>query len=310
MQQTWLITGAAGFIGSNVASHLLSQGHTVIGLDNLSSGFMKNIDPFQALPNWHWSMGDINGDHLPEIFKQFDITHVLHLAAIVSIQACEEHPENARLVNEQGFERVLDFALEHGVKTFIYASSSAVYGATGDEPIVETTPLKPISLYGETKVNNERVAAKKCTDKPISCVGMRFFNLFGPNQAMSGGYAAVIPKWVHAIQENQTPIIYGDGTATRDFCPIENVIQAIGCVTEAEPKGHHAFNIGNGHAVTLKSLYALICDIMNKHPEPNLLPWRPDDIVHSCASIALAESVLGYRPKVTLEAGLETLLNS
>jgi len=308
MPQTWLITGVAGFIGSNVAEHLLTQGHTVIGLDNLSSGDIRNLDSFHALPKWHWFPGDINEDILPSLFKQFNITHVLHLAAIVSVQACEEHPEEARRVNEQGFERVLHLALSHDVTQLIYATSSAVYGSTAHMAIPETTPLKPISLYGQTKVNNELAAAKACKQHSISCVGFRFFNLFGPHQNANSGYAAVIPKWVDAIKNNKTPIIFGDGTATRDFCPIANVLLAIDCAVTTKPQGHHVFNIGNGHATSLQLLYDKICDILGQHPAPQYLPWRPDDIVHSCSDITLAESVLGYRPEVTLQVGLERLL--
>lgn len=308
MPQTWLITGVAGFIGSNVAEHLLTQGHQVIGLDNLSSGDIHNLDAFHALPNWHWYLGDINDAILVNLFKQFKVTHVLHLAAIVSIQACEEHPDEARRVNEQGFEHVLSLALENQVKHLIYASSSAVYGAAEQMPVSESMPVKPISLYGQTKVNNELSAMRLCKGRDISCIGMRFFNLFGPHQSMSGGYAAVIPKWIHALSQGQTPIIYGDGSATRDFCPIENVILAIDRAVDVNLQGSHVFNIGNGSEISLRMLYEKICDILGKHPEPQYLPWRPDDIVHSCADIALAKSVLGYRPELTLQVGLEKLL--
>lgn len=307
-QQTWLITGVAGFIGSNVAEHLLSLGHIVIGLDNLSSGDIRNLDSFHALENWHWFPGDINDEILPILFDRFQITHVLHLAAIVSVQACEQNPQAARYVNEQGFERVLNLALSHHVTQFIYASSSAVYGSTTHLPIVETTPLHPISLYGKTKVSNELAAQNACNDQSISCIGFRFFNLFGPHQGVHSGYAAVIPKWVDAIKHHQTPIIYGDGSATRDFCPIDNVLLAIDRAVLTQHLGHHVFNIGNGYATSLQLLYDKICDILGEHPQPQYLPWRSDDIVHSCADITLAQTVLGYQPEVTLQVGLEKLL--
>lgn len=308
MPEVWLITGAAGFIGSNAAEHLLSQGHTVIGLDNLSSGDIRNVDPFYAMPNWHWYLGNINDSILEEIFQKHVITHVLHLAAVVSVQACEEFPDDARRINEQGFERVLTLSLAQKIKQLIYASSSAVYGAAEHMPIAESTPLEPLSLYGRTKLNNEIVAQRDCQGKNISCIGMRFFNLFGPRQGVHSAYAAVIPKWADAIKKNKTPIIYGDGSATRDFCHIDNVLSAIDCSRKVLPQGHHVFNIGNGETTTLNELYEMICEALAKHPTPQYLPWQPEHIFHSCADISLATAVLDYRPVVSLEEGLRNTL--
>jgi UDP-N-acetylglucosamine 4-epimerase len=307
MAEVWLITGAAGFIGSNVAAHLLAQGHQVVGLDNLSSGDIHNVVAFSDLPSWHWVLGDITDPILAQVFSDYPITRVLHLAALVSVQECEKFPEKAREINEKGFQRVLDLAIAHGVKQVIYASSSAVYGAAEVMPIPETTPLNPISLYGETKVNNERAAALACTHADLSCTGFRFFNLFGPHQGVHSGYAAVIPRWIHAIRANQSGIIYGNGTATRDFCPIQNVLVAIDRAVELTLPGHAVFNIGNGVTTTLNQLYALLCDILGAHPEPLYLPWQAGDIVHSCADISLARSLLAYSPEVSLEEGLITM---
>lgn len=306
--ETWLITGAAGFIGSNVAEHLLKQGHTVVGVDNLSSGDINNVNGFQQNPNWHWHELDILDDKVDALFYEHAFTHVLHLAAVVSVQVCEEDPKLAVAVNEHGFEKIAQLVLEKHTPKLIYASSSAVYGATETLPIPEVTPLMPLSLYGRTKVSNEEHAQAMFGTTSFSCIGMRFFNLFGPRQGAHSGYAAVIPKWVDALQHDKTPIIFGEGTATRDFCHINNVITAIECAARKELPGHHVFNIGNGEATSLEDLYNLISDILDKDIEAEHKPWRDTDILHSCADISLAKRTLGYEPVITLEDGLKRLL--
>lgn len=306
MSEVWLITGAAGFIGSNVTEHLLSHGHEVIGLDDLSSGSLDNIATFKTHPKWHFILGDINGPEVENIFNQYPITHVLHLAAIVSVTTCEEEPEKARYVNEQGFDHVMTQAVLHGVKYFMYASSSAVYGEL-PSPVSESMEPSPLSLYGETKLNNERSAARLCETTQISCVGFRFFNLFGPRQSPFSPYAAVIPRWIHALKMGETPLIFGDGTATRDFCSIQNVLIAIDCVRKVKPQGAHVFNIGTGAAIQLNTLYKLISKIFHFEQAPEHRPWHPGHIVHSRADISLAARVLGYHPKVSLEEGLTYL---
>jgi nucleoside-diphosphate-sugar epimerase len=190
----------------------------------------------------------------------------------------------------------------------IYASSSAVFGDEQHQPIKETTRLSPLGVYGETKRDNELYAAKHYQSSDLSCIGMRFFNLFGPRQYAHSPYAAVIPKWVNAIKLHHQPIIFGDGTATRDFCPIQDVLIAIDCARKKLPKGHQVFNIGTGRPTQIGELFKMICNIFDKHPEPESLPWIPEHIVHSCADISLAQSVLGYEPAVTLEEGLRITL--
>lgn len=306
-RETWLVTGAAGFIGTNMVKRLLQEGHRVIGVDDFSTGLHENIAGFQNNPNWQLLVMDICDPDLKTVFQEFKPTRVLHLAAIVSIQYCEEHPERANEVNAHAFREILRLSHLQGVQQVIYASSSAVYGKSDVGAIAESAPLAPISVYGETKVCNEDDARAIHLMTGLQCTGLRFFNLFGPHQSVSNGYAAVIPLWGACIARGERPIIYGDGTATRDYCHIDNVVDAIMRLSQAPLKGAQVFNVGTGIATPLNGLFSTLCDILKEYPEPQYEHWRPADIVHSLADISALRQACGYEPKVLLREGLQRL---
>lgn len=306
-RETWLVTGAAGFIGTNIVKRLLQEGHRVIGVDDFSTGLHENIAGFQDNPDWQLMVMDICDPDLATVFHEFKPTRVLHLAAIVSIQYCEAHPERANEVNVQAFREILRLSHTYGVSQVIYASSSAVYGMSEAGAIDEAQPVAPISVYGKTKVCNEDDARAIHLMTGLPCTGLRFFNLFGPHQSVSNGYAAVIPLWGAAIIQGERPVIYGDGTATRDYCHIDNVVQAIIKLAQTRLKGAQVFNVGTGIATPLNDLFATLCDILKAYPEPQYKPWRPADIVHSLANITALKAACGYEPTVLLREGLQRL---
>jgi UDP-N-acetylglucosamine 4-epimerase len=292
-RNTWLITGVAGFVGSSIAKHLLECGDKVVGIDNLYSGQKQNLPQHQ---DFDFHEIDITSPDFARIIKAYDINHVLHLAAIVSVSICEQYPDLARKVNVDGLNNIFSAVKDKAIEKFVYASSSAVYGASEAMPISEDVIPEPISVYGETKLQNDADAENFAKRSGIPCVGLRFFNLFGGNPEIKNAYAAVIPIWLNAIKNEEPVIIYGEGDATRDFCYIDNVAQSIDCISKADISGHQIFNIGTQRKTTLNELFVMLCDICGKHPEPEYKPWRSTDILHSCADISKAKEILDYHP--------------
>jgi nucleoside-diphosphate-sugar epimerase len=305
--ETWLVTGAAGFIGTHMVRRLLNDGHRVIGVDNFSTGLRENIEPFKDNPSWQLIVLDICDIDIESIFEEYRPTHVLHLAAIVSVQYCEAHQDRAYAVNADAFRQLLRYAHRYEVQHLIYASSSAVYGMSQPGPIPESASLAPISVYGDTKVCNEEDARAIHLVTGLQCTGLRFFNLFGPHQSATNGYAAVIPLWAAAISRGERPIIYGDGSATRDYCHIDNVVNAVVKLAKASLKGAQVYNVGTGIATTLNDLYATLCDVLKQYPDPQYELWRPADIEHSLADITAIKAACGYEPQVSLREGLKRL---
>jgi UDP-N-acetylglucosamine 4-epimerase len=300
--QRWLITGAAGFVGAHVCRDFLKRGHAVCGIDNLSAGSLKNIEDLFEFDTFTFLEKDIRDKSLSAAFESFKPTHVLHLAAWVSVPLCEEDPAEARSINVDGFDAILALSAQAGVKKFLYASSSAVYGNLQRDLISEKDPAEPIGVYGKSKLENEKSAAR-LDNNTMTRIGFRFFNLFGPSKNKQSSYAAVIPMWIKALRSTEPAIIYGDGTATRDFCYIENVLHALH-LTEDCPEGNHVMNIGTGVPTTLNTLYYTLCETLGVKREPEYQPWRPADIVHSCANIEHAKALIGYEPQVMLAEGL------
>jgi len=316
--KTWLVTGAAGFIGSNLVQRLLQLGQKVRTFDNLSSGYAKNINEIientglMKSTNLDYQEGDIRD--LEDCKRVCDgVDYVLHEAAQVSVPLSFEKPLYNNEVNITGFLNMLFAARDNRVKSFVYASSCAVYGDDPVQPKTEDLTCDPISPYGLTKLMDEQYASLSNRIYGFHTVGLRYFNAFGPRQDPSGAYAGVIPKWISTLLAGQVAVIYGDGEQTRDFCHIENIIQAnllASCSADPEVAGK-VFNIGFGKSTTINDLYKEVRNSLSAiHPEingsgPIYNEERYGDIKFSEADITKARELLGYEPTHDLRKGLE-----
>ena len=302
----WLVTGAAGFIGSHLAETLLSKNQKVVGLDDFSTGKPENIAGLKNLEFIEGSITDIKT--CLKACKGVDF--VLHHAALASVPASMKDPVNYHEVNVSGFLNILQAARENKVKRVVYASSSAVYGDDDLPEKVENKIGKFLSPYAMTKYLDEVYAEFFTRVYKLECVGLRYFNVFGKRQDPNGAYAAVIPKWIEAVKNNKIPIIYGDGTATRDFCAVQNVVEAnLLAALEPEAAGQ-VFNIGCGKATSLNELLKIIYEVFAPGKEINFKQEksRDGDILHSSASIEKAKKILKFQPVLYLKEGLKFLL--
>lgn len=313
----WLVTGAAGFIGSNLVEHLLKLGQHVVGFDNLATGHRTNLDEVRALvtvEQWaHFEF--VQGDICDAATCQracAGVEIVLHQAALGSVPWSMEDPLRSHNSNVTGFLNMLIAARATGVKRFVYASSSAVYGDSAELPKREENIGAPLSPYAATKLMNETYATTFAKAYDFSSIGLRYFNVFGPRQDPEGAYAAVIPKWIAALIRRETVFINGDGSTSRDFCFIENVVQAnllAGTATKADAL-NQAYNVAVGGRTTLNELFAALKgELQLRHPEvasarPTYRDFRAGDIQHSVADITKAKRLLGYEPEFNLQAGL------
>lgn len=313
-----LITGGAGFIGSNLCEHFLNNGHKVTCLDNFSTGFKKNIEPFLNNPNFKFIEGDIRDlDTCIEATKE--IEYVLHHAALGSVPRSIKDPITTNDVNIGGFLNMLVAARDNKVKRFIYAASSSTYGDSPTLPKVEEVIGKPLSPYAITKYVDELYADVFAKTYKIECIGLRYFNVFGKRQDPNGAYAAVIPLWVKQLIKHQQPIINGKGDYSRDFTYVANVIDAneksILAPNEklTNSDGYHSqvFNVAFGGNTNLKELFTILRDNLAKFDnkiasiEPKYGPYRSGDIPHSQASIDKAKKLLGYNPQYSAKQGFE-----
>ena len=312
-----LVTGGAGFIGSNLTEALLKQGNRVVCLDNFSTGFKKNIEPFLADDNYTLIEGDIrNFDDCQKAVKGCD--YVLHQAALGSVPRSIQDPMTSTDVNIGGFVKMLFAAKEEGVKRFVYAASSSTYGDHPDLPKVEDKIGNPLSPYAITKYADELFAKNFSDIYGIETVGLRYFNVFGRRQDPNGAYAAVIPKFVITLMRHETPVINGDGTYSRDFSYIDNVIQAnqLAAVTSSESlykknaAKHQVFNVAFGERTNLNQLVDILKEYLSefdgeiKNIKPVHGPNREGDIPHSLASIDKAKKLMGYAPEYSVKDGL------
>ena len=309
---TWLITGAAGFIGSHLTEALLSVGQKVKGLDDFSTGTQENINA--ALKNSGRAenftlinASITNFDSCKEALKGVD--YVLHHAALASVPESMQFPLKYHEINITGFMNILQAARENNIKRVVYATSSAVYGDDETMPKLESKTGKSLSPYAMTKYINEINAEFFTRVYNLECVGLRYFNVFGVRQNPNGAYAAVIPKWVDAVKSGKTPIIYGTGEATRDFCAVQNIVLANILAAFEEKAAGKVFNIGCGVRTSLNELLTKIYNVFAPEREIKAIhePPRQGDILHSSASIELARKILKFEPVIYLEEGLKFL---
>ena len=315
---TWLITGVAGFIGSNLLETLLQLNQRVIGLDNFSTGHQHNLDLVeQGVSADQWRrfqmiVGDIR--NLDECRKACaDSDYVLHQAALGSVPRSLEDPLLTNENNINGFINMLVAARDAKVQRFVYAASSSTYGDHPGLPKVEDLIGKPLSPYAVTKYVNELYADvfARCYD--FKTIGLRYFNIFGPRQDPEGAYAAVIPKWVASLLGDEQVYINGDGSTSRDFCFIDNAVQAnlLAATTDNEHALNQVYNVAVGDQTTLKQLFDGIKDILVEYkPDlgtqfPDYRDFRPGDVLHSLADISKAKRLLGYSPTHKIGEGLK-----
>lgn len=317
----WLITGVAGFIGSNLLELLLQFGQRVVGLDNFSTGHRRNLEDVR------WCVGEdrwanftcVEGDIAQpgECAKVCaGVDYVLHHAALGSVPRSIADPLSTNRANIAGFLNVLVAARDAKVKRFIYASSGSVYGDHPALPKVEEATGKLLSPYAVTKVVNELYADVFSQTYGMECIGLRYFNVFGPRQSPEGPYAAVVPIWVATLMEGKPCTVHGDGTTSRDFCYVANVLQAnlLAATTTKKEAMNQIYNIAVGERTTLLDLYRMIRDRLTPFRpelqglEPQFGPFRQGDIRHSLADITKARTCLGYVPSHTVAQGLDVAI--
>lgn len=317
-QKRWLVTGNAGFIGSNLTEFLLNHNQKVVGLDNFSTGYQYNIDDVlskvsrENAKNFTFIEGDIT-DFDTCIKASVGVDIVLHQAALGSVPRSIADPIASNHSNVTGFLNMLTAAKENGVRRFVYASSSSVYGDSTELPKVEEHTGNLLSPYAATKMTNELYAAVFHKSYGMETIGLRYFNVFGRRQDPNGAYAAVIPKWVSALLANGDVYINGDGETSRDFTYIDNVIQMnlLAGTTENQKAFGEAFNVAVGGRNTLNELYKLINKELHAHnndfceKEPIYRDFRAGDIRHSNADISKAQNFVGYAPTHDIYQGMQ-----
>ncbi len=311
----WLVTGAAGFIGSHLVERLLGLGQTVVGLDNFSTGHHHNLDAVLAAFPENSGFSFIEGDirSLEDCRRAVaGVDYVLHEAALGSVPRSLEDPLLTNAVNIDGFVNMLVAARDAGVKRFVYAASSSTYGDHPGLPKVEDEIGRPLSPYAVTKYVNELYADVFHRAYGLDCVGLRYFNVFGPRQDPQGAYAAVIPRWFGELVAGRTCRINGDGETSRDFCYIDNVVQANLLAATATDSAalNQVYNVAFGGRTTLNELFYGIRDLLLEarptlaRAEPGYGPFREGDVRHSQADIGKAARLLGYAPEYDVHEGL------
>lgn len=314
--KTWLITGVAGFIGSNLLEALLTLGQKVKGLDNFATGHQSNLDEVRkSVTPEQWSafeflQGDIrNLDDCQRACK--DVDYVLHQAALGSVPRSINDPISTNATNIDGFLNMLVAARDTRVQSFTYAASSSTYGDHPGLPKVEDIIGKPLSPYAVTKYVNELYADVFARAYGFNSIGLRYFNVFGKRQDPNGAYAAVIPKWASAMLEQADVYINGDGETSRDFCFIENVLQMnLLAATSAATAQNQIYNVAVGGRTTLNDLFACLTQALQENgisynKAPVYRDFREGDVRHSQADISKAQSLLGYDPAYTIRQGIQ-----
>ncbi len=316
--ETWLVTGVAGFIGSNLLETLLKHNQKVVGLDNFETGHQHNLDKVEALvgesawKNFTFIKGDIR--NLEDCKKACNgVQYVLHQAALGSVPRSVEDPITTNTTNIDGFLNMLVAARDENVKQFVYAASSSTYGDHPDLPKEEDKIGNPLSPYAVTKLVDELYAGVFARTYGFKTIGLRYFNIFGYRQDPAGAYAAVIPKWVAAMLHNETVFINGDGETSRDFCFIDNTVQAniLSAMADHPDATDQVYNVALNDRTSLNELFNAIRDELIerlpdlKIPDPEYKDFRAGDVRHSLADISKANKLLGYEPKYKIGEGLK-----
>lgn len=315
----WLVTGCAGFIGSNLLETLLKLDQTVVGVDNFATGHQHNLDEVRELVGAErWTRftlitGDIRDMNTCQQAAT-DIDYVLHQAALGSVPRSVKDPVTTNEVNISGFLNMLTAAKDAGVSSFVYAASSSTYGDHPGLPKVEDRIGKPLSPYAVTKYVNELYADVFARCYGFKTIGLRYFNVFGKRQDPHGAYAAVIPKWIDSMIGNGEIVINGDGETSRDFCFVDNAVQAnILAATAADENKNEVYNVAVGDITTLNQLVAHLKEVLAGHgvhyeKESVYRGFREGDVRHSQADIGKAAQRLGYQPSHRIREGLETAM--
>jgi UDP-N-acetylglucosamine/UDP-N-acetylgalactosamine 4-epimerase len=315
----WLVTGAAGFIGSNLVETLLRDGQRVRALDNLATGYRHNIEAVQAAvgadaaSRLEFVLGDVrNQQQCRDVMV--GVKHVLHQAGLGSVPRSLADPIATNEVNISGFLNILDAARREGVKSFAYAASSSTYGNEPNLPKIENRIGDPLSPYAVTKLVNEIYAKNYLRSYGFRATGLRYFNVFGPRQDPNGAYAAVIPKWTAAMLEDRDVIINGDGLTSRDFCFVANAVQAnIRAALAPESARGEVYNVAYGQRTTLLELFQMIREELGQlqvHYNRSVVhqEFRQGDVRHSLANISKAQEYLGYAPEYSVRDGLKVAM--
>jgi UDP-N-acetylglucosamine 4-epimerase len=298
----YLVTGGAGFIGSNLVEALLKQGERVAVLDNFSTGKKTNIKPF--LKEIDLIEGDIRDPKTcQKAMKGIEI--VLHQAALPSVPRSVSDPVLTNEVNVTGTLNLLWAARDAGVKRFVYAASSSAYGDSAALPKIETMAANPLSPYAVSKLTGEYYCRIFNRLYGLSTTSLRYFNVYGPRQDPHSEYAAVVPRMISALIRDQPGTIYGDGSQSRDFTYIEDCIQAVLLACVAPEVSGEVMNVSFGESVTINELHQKIADLLGKKIRPLYVPPRAGDVKHSLADIGKARRLLGYRPQYNIDRGIE-----
>jgi UDP-N-acetylglucosamine/UDP-N-acetylgalactosamine 4-epimerase len=315
-QKQILVTGGAGFIGSNLCEALLKSGNTVRCLDNLFTGKLSNIEDLLQNPSFEFIEGDIR-DFATCLKAAAGVDIVLHQAALGSVPRSIEDPITTNDINISGFLNVLKAATDNEIKRFVYAASSSTYGDHEELPKVEERIGKPLSPYAVSKYVNELYAKVFSDLYGIETIGLRYFNVFGKQQDPDGAYAAAIPKFIRSFMKHESPVIHGDGLQTRDFTYIENVIQAnILAATIQNPKAlNTVYNVAYGNSTNLLDLVTRLRDLLSTFDAEiagvsiTHGPDRVGDVRNSLADISKAKNLLGYAPEYDFNRGIELAIN-
>jgi len=320
---TWLVTGVAGFIGSNLLESLLRLNQKVVGLDNFATGYRHNLEQALAdagrLPedaDFRFIEGDICDPETCRLACS-GVDFVLHQAALGSVPRSIEDPLRTNRANVDGFLNMLVAGRDAGVRRFVYAASSSTYGDHPDLPKVEDKIGAPLSPYAVTKVVNELYAGVFARSYGFKTIGLRYFNIFGKRQDPNGAYAAVIPKWVASLIAGEQVFINGDGETSRDFCYIDNTVQInlLAALTDSEEALDQVYNVALNDRTSLNDLFEMIqARLIERMPSlnsvrPRYRDFRPGDVRHSQADIGKAERLLGYRPSHRIDQGLDEAMD-